>query len=224
MAWLLVLLKLERSGGSLPSPAEPPIVTLAAMGGRSRGRKAGFPFHSRWWTRSCFWFPSPEARRRIATGPRRQTRAGKNPAAWLAHSLPFFRQSEQRASDTSTPGPFRGNDPLKEASGGGEGEKGRLVRRWCVWRYPGGTGEGFRRKRGFPWNPETAWGRTSCTGEAVRLISGAHGFPGRSQGLKSATSNQAGMVPGLGSRGAGRMNAERRRRIEHANRSSRQGF
>ena len=32
----------EKPGGSLPSPAEPPIVTLAAMGGRSWGWKAGF--------------------------------------------------------------------------------------------------------------------------------------------------------------------------------------
>jgi len=31
----------EKPGGSLPFPAEPPIVTLAAMGGRSRGWKAG---------------------------------------------------------------------------------------------------------------------------------------------------------------------------------------
>jgi len=61
------------------------------------------------------------------------------------------------------------------------------VRRWCAWCFPGGTGAAFRRKQGFPWNPETAWGRMSRTGEAVRLISGAHGFPGRSQGLKSAT-------------------------------------
>jgi hypothetical protein len=30
----------ERADGSLPLPAEPPIVTLAAMGGRSRERKA----------------------------------------------------------------------------------------------------------------------------------------------------------------------------------------
>ena len=43
----------------------------------------------------------------------------------------------------------------------------------------------------------------SRTGEAVRLISGAHGFPGRSQGLKSATLLPAGFIarpwgPGVG--------------------------
>ena len=182
----MVLSKLERSGGSLPSPAEPPIVTLAAMGGRSRGRKAGFPFHSRWWTRSCFWFPSPEARRRTLTGFRRQTRAGKNPAAWLAHSLPIFGQRERRVSGTRAVGLFGGNDPLKRASGGVEGQKARLMHCWCVWSFPGGTGAAFRPKRGFPWNPETVCGGVSRTGEAVRLISGARGFFGRSQGRISA--------------------------------------
>jgi len=169
-------------------------------------------------------FPSPEARRRALTGLRGQVRPGKTPAAWLAHSIPFFSQREPGALGTRAVGPTGGNDPLKGTSGGCQGQKGRLMRRWCVWRCHGGTGAAFSGKRGFPWDPETAWGRMSCTGEAVRLISGAHGFPGRSQGLKSATSNQAEMVPGLGNRGAGRMNAERRRRIEHANRSSRQGF
>jgi len=224
MAWLLVLLNLERADGSLPSPAEPPIVTLAAMGGRSRGRKAGFPFHSRWWTRSCFWFPPPEARRRATADPCPRSPAWDDHDRPAGSFLPKKAKREQGVSGTRAVGPFGGNDPLKEASGGGEGKKGRLVRRWRVWRCSGGTGAAFRRKQGFPWNPETAWGRTSRTGEAGRLISGARVFPGRSRGLKSATSNQAGMVPGLGSRGAGRMNAERRRRIEDANRSSRQGF
>jgi len=38
---VFLLVFVEKPGGSLPSPAEPPIVTLAAMGGRSRGWKAG---------------------------------------------------------------------------------------------------------------------------------------------------------------------------------------
>jgi len=59
---------------------------------------------------------------------------------------------------------------------------------------------------------------------AVRPIPGARGVPDMSCVLKSGASDQAEIVPGLGGRGTGRMNAERRRRIEHANRSSRQGF
>ena len=35
---------MEMSDGSLPLPAEPPIVTLSAMGGRCRERKAGNGF------------------------------------------------------------------------------------------------------------------------------------------------------------------------------------
>jgi len=183
----LVLSKLERSGGSLPSPAEPPIVTLAAMGGRSRGRKAGFPFHSRWWTRSCFWFPSPEARRRTLTGFRWQTRAGKTPAAWLAHSLPIFRQRERRVSGRSVVGLFRGNTPLKRAFGGSEGKKPGLVLPWCEWCAQNRPGGIFSGKIGFPVKPETAWGRTKSPGEAVRPKSGTRGGFGRSGCLKSAT-------------------------------------
>jgi len=96
-------------------------------------------------------------------------------------------EREQRVSGTRAVGPFGGNTPLKGASGGGESQKALLVRRWCVWCFPGGTGGAFRRKQGFPWNPETAWGSMSRTGAAVRSISGARGFPGRSQGLKSPT-------------------------------------
>jgi len=57
-----------------------------------------------------------------------------------------------------------------------------------------------------------------------RSISDACGFYRVKEGLKSPASDQAEIVLGLGSRGTGRMNAERRRRIEHANRSSRQGL
>ena len=85
---------------------------------------------------------------------------------------------------------------------------------------------GRRKTRfwGFTGNPETGLRALSCTKRGLRRPYGDRRFLEMRSGLKSPTSNQAGMVPGLGSRGAGRMNAERRRRIEHANRSSRQGF
>ena len=45
VGWVPVLLKLERADGSLPSPAEPPIVTRAAMGGSRGGGRRCLGFH-----------------------------------------------------------------------------------------------------------------------------------------------------------------------------------
>lgn len=131
------------------------------------------------------WFPSPEARRLALTSLRGQFRPGKTPAAWLAYSFPFFSQREPRALSTRAVGLTGGNDPLKWASGSLGDKKGQWVCRGFVWGVPGATGGGFCGKRGFTGNREMDCGGVSVSVEAVRPISGARGFRGGSQSLKS---------------------------------------
>lgn len=85
-----------------------------------------------------------------------------------------------------------GNDPLKQASGGGKVQKARLVCRWCVWRVQNRASGRFGRKWGFLVEPETHQGGVSEPKRAVRLISGARGFSGGSWGLKSPARSAAG--------------------------------
>ncbi len=87
---------MEMVCSSLPSPAEPPIVTSAAMGGRSREWKAGFslPFpvvSPEAGRPRCFWSPSPEARQRTTDRHCRSSPGRERPGTWLAHSSPILR-------------------------------------------------------------------------------------------------------------------------------------
>ena len=143
----------EKPGGSLPSPAEPPIVTLAAMGGRSRGRKAGFPFHSRWWARSCFWFPPPEARHRATTDLCRPSPAGDDHGGLAGSFPPGFPPRRAEGVGLKPPRTVWRKHPPEMGFRRGRGGTGPpgvplacLVRRWWNWWE-------ILAKSGFPVEP-----------------------------------------------------------------------